>query len=140
MMINTAKGAWLWKGRLVNNRNKPTPRTVLWIRSEKTQEETEKLTMFRLTLTEKVAAVILGEHFRADNQQNNCGFSTYMQTFQRLITSLTPGFVLENHKAKRYRTDVQTEKFSLKEYEEPLILLSSPRLADVTCEMTFRES
>lgn len=66
----------------------------------------------------------MGEPFRADNQQNNCGFSTYMQTFPSLITSLTPGFVCirepqSTTKAKRYRANVETEKFSLKQYEEP---------------------
>lgn len=45
MMINM-KGAWLWKGRLVNNRKKPALRTVLRIRSEKTQKETGKPTEF----------------------------------------------------------------------------------------------
>lgn len=89
--------------------------------------------------------MILSERFRADNQQDNGGFSTYVQTFPRLITSLTPSFACNSEaqsptEAKRSRTDAQTEKFGLKRYEEPPLLLSSPRLADVTCETTFREN
>lgn len=38
-MINM-KGARLWEERLVNDRNKPALRTLLWIRSEETQTET----------------------------------------------------------------------------------------------------
>lgn len=54
MMMNM-KGAWLWKGRLVSNRNKPAQRTVVWIRSEKSQEESGK-----------GGRSDTGEHFRAE--------------------------------------------------------------------------
>lgn len=42
-MVNMMVGGWVGVGGLVNNRNKPAPRTVLWIR----------IPEFRLTLTEK---------------------------------------------------------------------------------------
>lgn len=41
-MMRSMKGAWLWKGRLGNNRNTPAPRTALWIGGEETQKESGK--------------------------------------------------------------------------------------------------